>query len=500
MTVYEHGPHLWIGGQFGLQLYNGERFRKINAADEGRFSGISGIVETSDGDLWINAEDGILHVSATEVRRALDDPQYRIHSDMFNYLDGLPGTSAGLRARPTAVQGTDGRIWFSVGEGVVWILPSHILRNSLPPPVFISSVSANGKEYSPQTGLDLPAQTSGIRIAYEGLSLTVPERVRFRYKLDGVDQNWQDPGGRREAIYTNLSSGRYRFHVLASNNDGIWNETGATLDFGIAPAFYQTNWFLFLCAASVLACLYLLYRLRLRQVAGKIRGHMELRLAERERIARDLHDTLLQSVQGLILKFHAISKRIPTTEPAHQDIEKALDYADQVLEEGRDQVTSLRAATIRVGDLPRAFQQVAEEFSPDRTAAVKTVVEGSLRELHPIIREESYSIGREAIINALQHSDGRNIEVEIIYESREFRLRIRDNGRGIDSAILEQGGRADHWGLQGMRERANRIGAQFELWSRLGSGTEIELRIPASTAYRALVANTDLRSRFKAAG
>jgi signal transduction histidine kinase len=212
---------------------------------------------------------------------------------------------------------------------------------------------------------------------------------------------------------------------------------------------------------------------------------LDERVSERTRIARELHDTLLQNVQGLILKIHAIGKRIPAADPTRQDIEKTLDYADQVLAEGRDRVRSLRSTTVSSGELPAAFQQVAEESSPNRTATFKTVVEGSIRELHPMVQEESYSIGREAIINALTHSEGRNIEVEIIYDPREFRLRIRDDGRGIDSGVLEKGGRDDHWGLQGMRERAKRIGAKLDLWSRPGSGTEIELTVPAATAYRA---------------
>ena len=213
---------------------------------------------------------------------------------------------------------------------------------------------------------------------------------------------------------------------------------------------------------------------------------MEARVAERERIARDLHDTLLQSVQGLILKFDAVVKQMPSGEPVRQAIEKTLDHADQVLAEGRDRVSSLRAGSIGFGQLPNAFQQLADEISPNRSAAFKTVVEGNVLELHPIIREESYSIGREAIINALTHSAGHNVEVEITYDPRHFRLRVRDDGRGVDVGVLEKGGRTGHWGLQGMRERAGKIGGQLELWSRPGAGTEVALTVPGATAYRGL--------------
>jgi signal transduction histidine kinase len=319
--------------------------------------------------------------------------------------------------------------------------------------------------------------------------------------LEGHDAAWQEAGTRRQAFYTNLSPRNYRFRVMACNNSGVWNEAGTFLDFSIAPAYYQTNWFRLSCGAAFLALLWGLYQFRLRQLAREFNMRLDERVSERTRIARELHDTLLQNVQGLILKIHAIGKRIPTTDPTRQEIEKTLDYADQVLAEGRDRVRNLRTATVGFGELPKAFQQVVEEAAPNRSSTFKTVVEGTVLELHPIIREETYSIGREALINALTHSDAHNIEAEITYESREFRLRIRDDGRGIDPAVLEKGGRDDHWGLQGMRERAKRIGGKLDLWSRPGSGTEVELTVPASTAYRSPGRkSTDSESRISAAG
>ena len=223
---------------------------------------------------------------------------------------------------------------------------------------------------------------------------------------------------------------------------------------------------------------------------------MEERLEERERIARDLHDTLLQSVQGLILKFHAVSKQIPPELPAHAALEKTLDQAEEVLAEGRDSIRNLRADSASLSDLPAAFRSIAEETSQGREATFKTVVEGRVRELHPLVLQECYCIGREAIINALSHSDGRNVEAELAYDSREFRLRVRDDGRGIEPEILEAGGRPGHWGLQGMRERAEKIGGQLRFWSRAETGTEVELTVPAGTAYQ----GTSRRSKFFSGG
>ncbi len=225
---------------------------------------------------------------------------------------------------------------------------------------------------------------------------------------------------------------------------------------------------------------------------------LESRLAERERIARDLHDTLLQGFQGLILKFHAIAGRIPALDPVRQDMEKAIDYADRVLIEGRDRVWSLRSGFVSPTDLSAAFQRVADELAPGREVNVKTVVEGTVRELHPIVLEESYSIGREALINALRHSEGINVEVKILYHPTHFQLRVRDDGRGIDPDVLENGGRDGHWGLQGMRERAGRIGGQMELRCRRhpGSGTEVELVVPGKIAYRAIGGSARVLTRM----
>ncbi len=360
--------------------------------------------------------------------------------------------------------------------------------NQLPPPVHIEQITADRNPHDVTAenngSLRLPALSRDLEIDYTALSLVAPEKIRFRYKLEGYDHDWQDAGNRRQAFYTNLPPRTYRFRVVACNNSGVWNEAGTYFDFSIAPAYYQTTWFRLLLAIAFLMLLGVIYQLRLRQVAGQVRARMEERLEERERIARDLHDTLLQSVQGLILKFHAVAKQIPSDEPAHDALEKTLDHADEVLAEGRDRLRNLRATSIPFGGLPAAFGRVVEETPQGADATFKTVVEGRVRELHPMVREECYWIGREAVVNALTHSNGRKVEVEITYDPRQFRLRVRDDGRGIDPKILEEGGRSDHWGLQGMRERAQKIGGQLKLWSRPETGTEVELIIPRASAYQ----------------
>ena len=478
----------------GLVEQRGETQYTLNHQSGLPCDRIYAMVTDKHSDLWLYAECGLIEIKSDDVQQWREHPDLKVN---FVLLDAFDGAQPYLPPfRPVATRSHDGHLWFANDTVAQMIDPDGLLRNPIPPPVHIEDVIADRKTYSPQNGLRLPALTRDLEIDYTALSFVVPQKVRFRYKLEGYDRDWQDPQNRRQAFYSNLRPGKYQFRVMACNNSGVWNEAGATLDFNIAPAYYQTNWFLAVCIATASATLYLFYCLRLKQAAQRVRSSMEARLAERERIARDLHDTLLQSVQGLILKFHALVTRMPNRDPARQEMEKTLDYADQVLVEGRDRVRSLRSATVSVGELPAAFQRVVEEFSPDRTATLKTLIGGSVRELHPMIMEESYSIGREAIINALQHSQCRNIEVEITYDSREFRLRIRDDGRGIDLVILEDGGRAGHWGLQGMRERAQRISAQLDLRSRPGSGTEIELRVPGATAYLSTDGAAGSRSRL----
>lgn len=445
-------------------------------------------IERSELDAWVAAvEQG-------------KDAKPTIRVTVFDSSDGVRNLVGAGHYSPQVAKSADGKLWFLPWDGASVVDPSHLPFNKLPPQVHVEQMIADRKTYDATSDVNghlrLPPLIRDLQIDYTALSLVAPEKILFRYKLEGHDRDWQDVSNRRQAFYNDLPPGDYRFRVMACNNSGVWNETGTFLDFSITPAYYQTTWFRVSCVAAFLLLLGALYQMRLRQVARQVRGRMEERLEERERIARDLHDTLLQSVQGLILKFHAAAKQIPSDEPAHAALERTLDHADQVLAEGRDRVRNLRATAVSLNDLPAAFKRVAEETPNGGEATFKAVVEGGVRELHPVVLEESFSIGREALVNALTHSDGRNVEVEITYDTRQFRLRVRDDGRGIDSRILEEGGRPDHWGMQGMRERAQKIGAQLKVWSGPETGTEIELIVPGATAYQA-ARDKSKRSRLR---
>jgi signal transduction histidine kinase len=312
----------------------------------------------------------------------------------------------------------------------------------------------------------------------------VPEKMRFRYRLEEVDKDWQDAGTRREAFYTRLGPGEYHFRVIACNNDGVWNEAGAHLDFNIAPAWYQTTWFHTLYAIAFLALLWSVYQLRLHQLQRQFNIKVEERVGERTRIARELHDTLLQSFQGLLMRFQAVSNELEEGEPK-QELDETIDQAAQAITEARDSVQGLRSSVMESNDLAAAIGSLGKELAAAASRPPEFTVqgEGLRRSLHPILRDEVYRVAEEALRNAFQHSDARRIEVEIRYDERQFRLRVRDDGKGMDPNLLVGDGRAGHFGLRGMRERAERAGGTLTVWSELKSGTEVELSIPAAHAY-----------------
>jgi signal transduction histidine kinase/ligand-binding sensor domain-containing protein len=475
--------NLWIGGELGFARLDGARFVSIHCATGTPFKGISGIVTARDGGLWLNGAAGIVHIAAHDIERIGRESTHRVACETFDYLDGVPGTAVQLRPQPSAIETTDGRLWFSTTGGIVSIDGSRRVHNPLPPPVTIWSLTSGARRYSNLGAeLSLPVHTTDLRIEYSAGSLTVPERVQFRYKLDGLDREWQDVGTRREALYTNLGPGQYTFRVTAANDDGVWNDTGTSMRFTILPTFYQTRWFAGLVVLASMALLFALYKIRMRQVAAQVRGRLEARLAERERIARDLHDTLLQGVQGLIWNFQAATHRISAEEPARHLLEESLDRADKLLEQGRDKVKGLRP--VAMTDLAQALAAECEQVGLGHAAKARVSVQGTRRELHPIVREEGFLIAREALSNAFRHARAGNIEAEVTFTDTALHVRVRDDGAGISHSVLDAGGTPGHFGLIGMRERATKLGAHLEVWSRPGAGTEIDLRVPGGVAYR----------------
>ena len=475
---------LWIGTSKGLASVNSGRIQVPRAPPEALRGQIYGIAIDKHGWLWIATSNHVMSVQPDHLAAGTLEP-----ADVREYgpADGLRSIE-GVKRNNSVVADSQGRIWFSMSRGLSVVDPSQLPVSSVPAIAHVEVISADGKPIYIGDSVRIPASRKKITFSYSGLSLAAPQRIRFRYFLDGFDHGWSEPVAAREAVYTNLSPGSYRFRVTASNSDGAWNGVETAIPFEVEPSYYQTNWFRALWAAVFLLLLWALYQFRVQQLARQFNIRLEERVSERTRIARELHDTLLQSFHGLLLRFQTVYDLLPTRPAeAKQHLASAIDQAAESITEGRDAVQGLRASTVEDNDLVFAIRVIGEELAADESnhcsATFQVGMEGTPRNLHPIIRDEIYRIASEALRNAFRHAQARHIEVEIRYDETQLRLRVRDDGKGIDPNVLESEGRAGHWGLHGMRERAELVGGKLDVWSEIGSGTEVDLNIPASAAY-----------------
>jgi signal transduction histidine kinase/ligand-binding sensor domain-containing protein len=480
---------LLVAGRFGVARLR-DRFETLYANRAPVLSDVKGMTATSAGDMWFAAPGGIVRMTAAQLERAFTHPDESPSMQVFGAADGLRSRPHS-HSRHAIVQGGDGRLWIATQSGTLWLDPGDVSPRR-PPGVAISALSTD-RVYRDPSNMTLPAGTSNVQIDFAVLAFASPRPDRVRYRIEGQDPDWREAGTRRQAFYTNLSPGSYRFQVIAANEDGVWNVEGATVAFEIPPTFVQSRAFLALSILLAMVPLVLLYRLRVAQVGRRMAHDFNLRLEERvnerTRIARELHDTLLQSFQGLMLRFQSARDLLPARPAdAVAALDGALDRADQAIAEGRDAIQDLRSSTSAVSnELTEAITQVAEELTngPEKaTATFRLSVDGSPRDLHPIVRDDIHRIACEALRNAFHHAQANHIEAEVTYGVRELRVRIRDDGKGIDPQHLSAG-RSGHWGLTGMRERAGQIGAELNLWSEVGAGTELELRVPGAVAYGA---------------
>lgn len=478
-AILHHQDLLLVAGEAGLAARVGNgRFAPVRTDMAGVLEGITGMVADPNGHLWFNGSRGLVRMESGQLHRALRSG-LPVTPRLFDAIDGMPGIALQSGPIATATLADDGLLWLATNQGLAWLDTTRSHVNSMAPSVRIGEVLYGSKHEPLRDGLRLPAGTSQLQIDYVALSLARPERNRYRYRLSGVDDGWQDAGSSTRAYYTNLAPGNYRFEVEAANEDGIWSTAPASRSFRIAPTFMQTVWFKLLCAAAILALLVLAVRIRSGQLAALFRARLQERNGERERIARDLHDTLLQGSQGLILRLHAISQSPQTPEQVRGQLESAMQLAERNLAEGRERVNALREGPFAGRDLASALADVHAEYAGHGTNPLRLTVEGATPPLQPDAAEEVFLIGREAIRNALRHANASAIEVELSYGTRCFLLHVRDDGVGIADENAGHG----HWGLQGMRERAQRLGAELQLWTRPGLGTEVALAVPARRLY-----------------
>ncbi len=433
---------------------------------------------------WLYTRCGVVEFSDSELQRWWANPDAAVQNRVYDAFDGAqPNIGSFIAAASTS----DGRVWFSSGVVVQMVDPSELSQKALPAQTYIESLVADRKEFKATPNLKLPPNPRDLQIDYTSPTFSIPQKVNFRYRLDNYDRDWHDAGPRRQAFYTDLPPGKYSLRVIASNSDGVWNDNAARLDFSVAPAYYQTNWFRALCAVLFFAMLWAAYQWRVRQLQHQFDITLDARVAERTRIARDLHDTLLQSAHGVLLRFQTVSQLLPERPmEAKEKLDHAIDQTADFITEARDQVQGLRDSTIQSNDLAMAISTLGADLTTDSTERrpeFRVAVEGEARNLHPIVRDEIYKIAAEALRNAFCHSQARQLEVEIRYDNEQFRLRVRDDGKGVDPAILSGQSREGHFGLSGMRERATLIGGKLAVWSEIDGGTEVELRVPASAAY-----------------
>jgi signal transduction histidine kinase len=473
---------VWIGTERGLSQFDGQRFVTWTIA-----SGLPGervlwILSDTAGRIWLAYSDGVACVSRSELDQAARDPSHRVAYRFFDDGDGLKGNpDQGWQA--SAVRASDGKLWFRTSDGVGIIDPQELDKNPVVPPVHIERLVADGKVIDSTHQTQLEPLTRDVEIDYTALSLAEPRKVRFRYKLEGFDPHWRDAGTRRQAFYTNLDPRAYRFRVLACNNDGVWNESGATLGFDLLPAFYQTQWFRLLCVLAAIIVAWGSYRVHVWQVTTQLKERYEERLKERTRIAQELHDNLIQDVMGISLQIEVTDELLPASFPAKEPLTRALALCKSALDAGRRALNDLRTVPLSTADLVKSFSQLANELTRNAGTKIDVTVEGRERPLNAVPGNDMLQIGRQAISNALQHADAKRIHVLLAYGEQELRLRVQDNGRGMDEEALNLR-RPGHYGIVGMHERAARLGATISLQSRIGEGTEVNLSVPASVLYQ----------------
>lgn len=473
------GDGLYLGGEKGLAHYDGKSFVTLESRYNSWLSGVSGLAIGAK-DVWLIGSEGIFRVSLSDFMQAFASPDRPIAYQRIG--DGLGLTSRSFAyVSNDAVLDAAGTPWFATNRGVVRVDRTRIARNLVAPPVNIRSLEANGKRYT-ASDVTLPAGTTRLQFDFVALSFTNPVANLYRYKLNGIDEGWVEAGGKLQATYTALSPGTFRFQVIAANSDGIWNKDGAVMTVTILPYFWQTWWFrtAILLVAAVL--LWALVQWRMRVAANAARERIEDRLAIREHIAQELHDTLLQGFQGLVLRFQSILNRLPLGHPARDELEATLERADDVLQEGRDRVRYLREETEPV-ELAPMLSAIADQVLGKQ-------IGWALKETghpHPVcapVADDVARIASEAMFNALRHAEAGAICLKLVHARDSVTICVSDDGVGIPAPIRLAGKKEGHYGLVGMRERAQRLGAALTIEDANPTGTEICLIIPARIAYR----------------
>ena len=491
-SLFEDSKHvLWIATSDGPAFVASDRIKMPPYLPDSLREDIFGIAEDRLGSLWFVTSDHVSQVLRDSLLSgSVDDTDVQ----SYGAEDGLPGVEGVRRDRSVATD-SNGRVWISLAHGLASAEPATLARKTVPVTVRIESISAGGRLISLANKPMLAAGARNVTFNYADSNLAVPQRIKFRYRLDGSDQGWSGDVAQRQVVYTNLGPGPYRFRVVASNGLGIWDGPETTVSFGIEPEFWQAWWFRVICVAACCLIVIAIYQMRMFQLTQQLNVRFQERLAERTRIAQDLHDTLLQGVLSVSMQLDVVEDQTPSDSPTKPLLKRVLQLMAQVTEEGRSALRGLRAPESTILSLETALSRLREEFLFDQVAEFQVVTQGSPRPLSPMIRDEVYRIGREAVVNAFLHAKANKIQLDVEYASKFVRVLVSDDGCGINPDVLDTG-RDGHWGLPGMRERSEKIGATLKLRSRIGAGTEVELTVPGAIAFDGKSRGTKSRSRL----
>ena len=486
-NCFEDSQHvLWLVTGSGIAYLSSGKLVVEDHLPEALRDPIFGITEDRFGFLWLSTSNNVIRVDR---RRFLSDDLRGGDIRVFGDREGLTGPEGVRRDRPILTS-HNGRIWVSVQEGIAFTDPAPRLSESRPISIRIESITAAGRTFQTFKSLRIPARTHAVTIQFSGTSLESPDRTWYRFLLEGAEQTWSDPVQMRQVAYNNLHAGTYRFRVLASADGILWNGPEGRVSFSIDQAIWETWWFRIVLVLLVAAVVVFVIRRRMLTLSQQLDARFQERLSERTRIAQELHDTLLQSFHGLLLRFETVDSMLPErVDEAKAMLSDALDRADDALTESREAIQNLRSLPAQnesfTQTLGSLLEQVQGEFSNQKGGmpSCSIVVEGPQRAVRDDVTVEICRIAREALRNVLQHAKASNLEVEISFRDTELRLSFRDDGTGIESSVLRDEGKSGHWGLIGMRERATRLGADLSFWSKPGVGTEIALTIPRHLAY-----------------
>jgi two-component sensor histidine kinase/streptogramin lyase len=474
-AIYEDADGtVWIGTRrSGISRLKDGQFTTFTTKD-GLFDNcVFQIIEDASRNLWMSSPRGVFRVGKDDLSSFAEGRSSHVSSASYGTADGMLSRECN-GGQPAGWRSSDGRLWFPTLKGITMIDPQSMPINQLPPPVAIERATVDGADINLSDKAELPPGKERYEFYYTALSLIAPEKIRFRYRLEGYDSDWVDAENGRIASYTRIPPGNYTFRVLASNNDGVWNESGAAISLYLRPYFYQTYWFYALCALVVGLVGLGLYRLRVRRIRARFAAVLE----ERNRMAREIHDTLAQGFVGIALQLQALERALPSApETAAQHLSLAQSMVTHSLNEARRTVWDLRAQALESNDLPTALTESANQMTRGTPVVAEVVVHGTTRRLSAQIENHALRIAQEALTNSLKHADPKRITIELDFKPTDLTLRVRDDGRGFDaqSAVATGDG---HFGLLGMRERVEHIGGTLAIESRPGGGTEIVAKIP----------------------